>query len=160
MEKQTPTCSMQAQKNCKPSQGWRRYNANVDTRQCLYKEVDKIIPDISSRLPSLFCFHRGSVQSKSPGLLTSAGAKGSWVCKMWWPQSVDSFESEKIADYNSGCCQEVRCSIYFLYLPFRYQVNGLKKCFGAILMVVLVTISNFFFWLKIILVRQLKIYIE
>ena len=25
--------------------------------------------------------------------------------------------SEKLADYNSGCCQEVRWSIYFLYPP-------------------------------------------
>jgi len=28
--------------------------------------------------------------------------------------------------------------------PFRYQVNGLKKCFGAILMLVLVRISILF----------------
>ena len=54
--------------------------------------------------------------------------------------------SEKLADYNSGCCQEVRWSIYFFYPPppLIYQVNGLKKSFETILMVVLVTICNCF----------------
>ena len=51
--------------------------------------------------------------------------------------------------------------LFFMPSPLRYQVNGLKKCFGTILMAVLVTISNCFSWLKIIIiVRQLKVYIK
>ena len=124
-------------------------------------------PIIMIFLIKFICFQSTSYQilrarlDGSFGIVYSAGAKGSWVWKMWGPQSVDSFELRKACTLLFWMLPEGPVAhLFFIPPPLRYQLNGLKKCFGTILMVVIVTIFNCFFWLKIIIVRQLKIYIK